>query len=88
MSDGARRSKGRRGDESEKGKTTGKICPNESSCLQIYVVLWVSLYINQRRWGDSSNGTPMGLCVCLSVYVLHHTFIPHPYAAHVSAKAN
>lgn len=72
----------------KKGKTAGKICPNEWSCLQIYVVLWVSLYINQRRWGDSSNVTPLGLCVCLSVYVLHRTFILHPRAAHVSSKAN
>lgn len=71
MSDGAQRSKGRRGDESEKGKTAGKICPNESSCLQIYVVVWVSLYI-QRRSGDSSNVTPMALavCVCVCVYLL------------------
>lgn len=70
MSDGARRSKGRRRDESEKGKTAGKICPNELSCLQIYVVLWLSLCINQRRWGDSSNATPKRECAC--VYLCMH----------------
>lgn len=86
MSDGAQRSKGKRGDESEKGKTAGKICPNELSCLQIYVVLWLSLYINQRRWGESSNATPM--CVRLPVYVLQRTFILPQHVARVSSKAN
>lgn len=72
MSDGARRSKWRRRDESEKGKTAGKICSNELSCLQIYVVLWLSLCMNQRRWGDSSNATPKRerafICVCIAVH--------------------
>lgn len=61
----------------KRGKTAGKIWPNESSCLQIYVVLWVSLYICRMRWRDSSNVMPLGLCVficvCIAPYFYSHS---------------
>lgn len=61
----------------KKRKTAGKICSSDSSCLQIYVVFCVSLYINPSGCGDSTNVTPVRLCVCvcLSVYVLQQAFI-------------
>lgn len=69
--------KGEEGMKVKKGRQQAKICPNESSRLLIYVVLWVSLYFNQRRWGDLSNVTPMGLCVCLFIRVC---IAPHFYS--------
>lgn len=76
LSDGAQRSERSREDESEKGKTAGKICSNESSRMQIYGLFWVSLYINQSRWGDSTKVTPLGLCVFICVCVAAHTYSP------------
>ncbi|TNN71587.1 hypothetical protein EYF80_018273 [Liparis tanakae] len=52
------------------------MCPNESSCLPMYVVLWVSLDINQGRWGDSSTVTPMGLCVFIGVCTAPPVYSP------------
>lgn len=69
LSDGAQRSERSREDESEKGKTAGKICSNESSCMQIYELFWVSLYINQSGWGDSTKVTPLRLCVFICVWI-------------------
>lgn len=52
----------------KKEKTAGKICSNDLNCLQIYVLFCVSLYINPSGCGDSTNVTPVRLCVRVCVY--------------------
>lgn len=72
----------------KKGKTAGKICPSESSCLQIYVVL----YHYTSTTGDGETRAMRRLwvyvCVFICIPASHHTFVLHPHAAHVSSKAN
>lgn len=75
VSDGAQRSKGREEDESEKGEDGRKNLPQWIELLADLCGV-VSLYINHRRWGNSTNAMPMGLCVCVPFY-LYSCIAPH-----------
>lgn len=51
-------------------------------------IMWCCILIPQEM-GKLKQCDAYGfLCVCLSVPVLHHTFVRHPHALHVSSKAN
>lgn len=53
-------------------------------------IMWCCTMIPQEMGKLKQCGAYWFLCVCLclSVSVLHHTFLRHPHALHVSSKAN